>query len=228
MSAMTIALNGLRGMIASGELKQGQKFPPEPQLCASLGVSRGALREAVRTLGALGVIESRHGSGTYVSSLDPADIVRNFSLTVDLIPLDGLLQLFEIRRVLEGHAAAQAAARCTPELAALLDDLIVRMEAADDDGVASELDRQFHAAICHAGGNPTITSLMEVFRSRSSNYDIFEGPDASTARATSNAGHRSISVAIAAHDPVSAASAASAHVAQTEHWLRRLSSSQRP
>src|SRR5665647_28374 len=110
MTAMNTALTGLRHMIASGELGPGQKFPTEPELCERLGVSRSSLREAVRTLGALGVIKSRHGLGTYVSSLDPAEIVESFSLTIDLLPLEGLLQLLEMRRVLEGYAAACAAA----------------------------------------------------------------------------------------------------------------------
>lgn len=225
MPAMTKALDGLRQMISSGELAKEQRFPPEPELCARLGVSRGALREAVRTLGALGVIEARHGSGTYVSKLDPADIVRNFSLTVDLLPLDGLLQLFEIRRVLEAHASALAAARCTPELSAQLDALITQMESEPDLDRASDLDKQFHRAICDAAGNRTIASLMDVFRSRSSYYNIFEGPDAATARATSDAGHRSMAQAISSHDPVAAANAAGSHVAQTEHWLRMLQDS---
>lgn len=226
MAAMTKALDGLREMISSGELSPGQQFPPEPELCHRLGVSRGALREAVRTLVALGVIEARHGSGTYVSRLDPADIVRNFSLTVDLLPLDGLLQLFEIRRVLEAHAAAQAAARCTPELAERLNWLIAEMEREPDLNRAAELDKQFHRAICDAAGNPTIASLMDVFRSRSSHYNIFEGPDAASARATSDAGHRSMALAITSHDPVAAASVAGSHVAQTEYWLRNLQESE--
>ena len=58
MTAMNTALTGLRHMIASGELGPGSKFPTEPELCERLGVSRSSLREAVRTLGALGVIES--------------------------------------------------------------------------------------------------------------------------------------------------------------------------
>lgn len=225
MTAMNKALDGLRQIIASGELAPGQKFPPEPDLCDRLGVSRSSLREAVRTLGALGVIESRHGSGTYVSQLDPADIVRNFSLTVDLLPLDGLLQLFEIRRVLEAHAAAQAAARCTPELAERLNALITQMESEPSLDLAADLDKQFHRLICDAGGNPTIASLMDVFRSRSSHYNIFEGRDAASARATSDAGHRSMALAITSHDPVAAASAAGSHVAQTEYWLRMLQES---
>jgi GntR family transcriptional regulator, transcriptional repressor for pyruvate dehydrogenase complex len=111
VSAVDDAFHGLRQMISSGRLEAGQKFPPEPELCEELGVSRGSLREAVRMLSALGVIESRHGSGTYVSQLRPEEIIGSLALTVDLLPLSGLLDMYELRRVLESHAAAQAAAK---------------------------------------------------------------------------------------------------------------------
>ena len=116
-------------MIASGELGPGAKFPPEPELCDHLGVSRSSLREATRSLAALGVIESRHGSGTYVSALDPAEIISRFSLSVELIPLEGVLQLLEVRRILEAHATAAAAARQDPALAEQLADILDRLES---------------------------------------------------------------------------------------------------
>src|SRR5690606_23117387 len=85
--------------------------PPEADLCQELRVSRGSLREAVRMLAAPGVVEPRHGSGTHVSPLRPEDLIGSLSLTPQLRPLPGLLELNEIRRVLEAHVAAQAAAR---------------------------------------------------------------------------------------------------------------------
>ena len=114
MSAVERAFHGLRHMIGTGRLGPGERIPPEGELCEELGVSRGSLREAVRMLAALGVIEPRHGSGTYVSQLRPEDVIGSLSLTLELLPLSGLLEVYEIRRVLEAHVAAQAAARCTP------------------------------------------------------------------------------------------------------------------
>src|SRR5699024_5782236 len=124
LGAVETAMQGLRNKIASGELAAGQKCPPEAELAAQLGVSRSSLREAVRAMSALGVMESRHGSGTYVSSLEPTVILQNFALLVDLLPLDGLLELFEIRRLMESHAAAAAAANATPEVLAKLTALV--------------------------------------------------------------------------------------------------------
>lgn len=87
MSAVETAFQGLRQMMATGQLQAGQRFPIESELCAALGVSRSSLREAVRMLAALGVVEVRQGAGTYVSQLRAADIVRSLSLTVGLLPL---------------------------------------------------------------------------------------------------------------------------------------------
>ena len=223
MTAMNRALAGLRLMIASGELGPGEKFPAEPELCERLGVSRSSLREAVRTLGALGVIESRHGLGTYVSSLDPAEIVQSLSLTIELLPFGGLLQLLEMRRVLEGYAAAQAAARSTSQLCDELSRLVAEMEVEPDLDRVATLDNEFHEVFLAAAGNPTIAAFVKVFRSTSSGYNIFSGANADAARAASDAGHRVIVEAIRARDPMAAQAAASAHVAETERWLREFS-----
>ena len=75
MSALDKALHGLRALIADGALRPGDRLPSEGELCETLGVSRGSLREAIRTLGALGVLETRHGSGSYVSELRAADLL---------------------------------------------------------------------------------------------------------------------------------------------------------
>jgi len=223
MAATDKALAGLRQMIASGELGPGAKFPPEPELCDHLGVSRSSLREAARSLAALGVIESRHGSGTYVSALDPAEIISRFSLSVELIPLEGVLQLMEVRRVLEAHATAAAAARQDPDLETLLGEILDRLEATSDATEIQQLDAEFHGAICTAGGNPTVTALTGVIRGRGGHYRIFEpGAEFDAIKQTSDRGHRAILSAIARRDPAAAATAASAHIAQTELWLRAL------
>ncbi len=222
MGAVETALQGLRNKIASGELGAGQKCPPEAELSAELGVSRSSLREAVRAMSALGVMEARHGSGTYVSSLEPAVILQGFALLVDLLPLDGLLELFEIRRLLESHAAAAAAANATPEVLAELAELAASMEATDDPSEIADLDSRFHEAICDASGNSTLAALVKLFRSRGDHFHILDGEEGQTVQAASNAGHRAMVDAITNRDPSSAATAAAAHIAQTEFWLKKL------
>ncbi|SCK26804.1 FadR/GntR family transcriptional regulator [Streptomyces sp. WMMB 322] len=220
MSAVDKAFHGLRHMIATGRIEAGERIPAEGELCEELGVSRGPLREAVRMLAALGALEPRHGSGTYVSPLRPEDVIGSLSLTLELLPLSGLLEVYEIRRVLEGHVAAKAAARATPEQVSTLFSLIEAMDATDDPTEASELDHRFHAEIARAGGNPTLASLLAVFRARSRKYQVFTLPEGPELRRKSDEDHRVLATAIADRDPGAASGAAEAHVAQTERWLR--------
>jgi DNA-binding FadR family transcriptional regulator len=209
-------------MIATERLGPGERIPAEGELCAELGVSRGPLREAVRMLAALGVIEPRHGSGTYVSGLRPQDLIDSLSLTVDLLPLAGLLEMYEIRRLLEGHAAARAAARRTDDDVQTLNGLVEAMELTDDPDKASALDHGFHCEIARIGGNPTLAALISVFRSRSRKYQIFTLPEGPHLRRRSDEGHRELARAISDRDPAAATCAAHTHVAQAEQWLREL------
>jgi DNA-binding FadR family transcriptional regulator len=220
VSAVDDAFHGLRRMISTGRLVAGQKFPPEGELCRELEVSRGSLREAVRMLAALGAVESRHGSGVYVSALRPEELIGSLRLTVDLLPLSGLLEMYEVRRVLEAHVSSQAAARGDAELATELDRLCAAMEATEDVETSASLDAEFHTAIARAGGSPTLVAFLDVLRTRSRSYQMFGMPDGPTIMRTSNAAHRSIATAITDRDPAAAATAAGAHVAQTEAWLR--------
>jgi len=220
MGAIDDAFHGLREIIASGELMPSQQFPSEAQLCDRLQVSRGSLREAVRMLGALGVIESRHGSGTYVSALGPENIIGALALTVDLMPFEGLLDMYEVRRVLEAHATSQAASRMTEVAAAKLVAILEALEATTDDEKASELDAEFHETIVELAQNATLSVLLRVFRSRSRSYALFALPGLAI-KQQSDLSHREILNALLQRDPATAAAAAAGHVVQTENWLRK-------
>ncbi|MFJ6632362.1 FadR/GntR family transcriptional regulator [Streptomyces sp. NPDC091376] len=219
MSAVDKAFHGLRRMISSGRLGAGQRFPPEGDLCEELGVSRSSLREAVRMLAALGAVEARHGSGTFVSQLRPEDLLGRLSLTVELLPLDGLLELFEIRRVLESHVMAQAAARITPQELKTLHGLLDTIEASVDPAEFADYDHRFHAEIARIGGSPSMQALLTVFRSRSRHYRVFALPEGPDFKRAGDEDHRAIITALANRDPAAAASAAAAHIARSERWL---------
>ncbi|MCS3843147.1 FadR/GntR family transcriptional regulator [Microbacterium sp. AK031] len=221
MGAMETALHGLRALIADGDLRPGDRLPSEGELCERLGVSRGPLREAIRTLAALGVIDTRHGSGSYVSELHAADLIKGLGLTVGLLPLDSIIELYELRRALEAHAASLAAARVDVETIERLDALLDRLEAVTDDDELSELDHEFHSAIADIAGNDALAMLLDVLRARSRAYRIFTTDDAAQIKLLSDAGHRSILRGLEARDPVAASAAAAGHVAQTEFWLRK-------
>ncbi|MGJ0389651.1 FadR/GntR family transcriptional regulator [Microbacterium sp. CGR1] len=221
MSALDTALHGLRTLIADGALRPGDRLPSEGELCETLGVSRGSLREAIRMLAALGVLDTRHGSGSYVSELRAADLIGSLSLTVGLLPMAGVLELTELRRVLEPHAAALAAARIDASTIEELSGVLDEIEASDDFEDHSRLDHVFHMTISEVAGNDALTSLIDVLRSRSRAYRIPDAADAAELKLHSDAGHRAILRGLAAADPVAASAAASAHVAQTEYWVRR-------
>ncbi len=221
MSAVDTTFHRIRAEIAAGHLRPGQRLPTEAELCAQLGVSRGSLREAIRMLVALGVLENRPGSGAIVSRLRAEDIMSSLSLTVDLLPLGSLLGLYELRRLMEGHAAGQAAARHPDSLVEVMEELLVAMEATDDPTEISRLDHEFHSAIAACCGNPALEEFLRVLRSRSRNYQLFNLPVGPDVKRVSDAGHRAIARAVARRDPGAATVAASDHVAQTEEWLRR-------
>lgn len=221
MGAMETALHGLRALIADGDLKPGARLPSEGELCERLGVSRGPLREAIRTLSALGVIDTRHGSGSYVSELHAADLIRGLGLTVGLLPLDSIIELYEMRRALEAHAASLAAARIDDATLARLDELLMRLEDTGDGEQISELDHEFHSTITEVAGNDALATLLDVLRGRSRAYRIFSTDDAAEIKTLSDAGHRAILRGLQSRDPVAASAAAAGHVAQTEFWLRK-------
>lgn len=221
MAATDTAADGLRAMIAGGELAPGQQLPTEPELCARLGVSRGSLREAVRTLNALGMLESRQGAGTYVSGLRPGQMLAGFAATVDVLPLDGILELFAVRRPLESQAAALAAARTDDALVARLRDLQDRLARTTSEDELHGLDREFHRTVCAASGNEALAALTDVLRSRGRDYSVFGTDDGTAVRRASDLGHEALIAALAARDPAAASAAISAHLSQTEAWLRK-------
>ena len=223
MSALDTALHGLRALFADGALRPGDRLPSEGELCERLGVSRGSLREGIRMLAALGVLETRHGSGSYVSELRAADLIGSLSLTVGLLPMEGVLELTELRRILEPHAAALAAARIDVDTVERLSSLLDEIEASDDFEEHSRLDHAFHMTISEVAGNDALTSLINVLRSRSRAYRIPNAGDAAQLKSHSDEGHRAILRGLAEADPVAASAAASAHVAYTEYWVRRYS-----
>ena len=151
----------VRALISSGELKPGDRLPPERELARKLKISRSSLRAGIGFLSAMGVLKSRHGAGTFVSSGPPA--LDSSSLSV-LGALHGFLpwQMFEARLVLEANVAALAAERATGEHIAELAEEVAEMYASLDDPQEYLIhDVRFHRTIARAAGNPILAALME-------------------------------------------------------------------
>lgn len=149
----------IRGQIVGGQLRPGDRLPNERDLAATFGVSRPALRQALAALESLGLIESRVGSGTYVS--ERSWIIGN--LAALLTAERGLVtEPLEVRRIVEPHIARLAAERATPaeiaEAASWIDVQAAQVEAGE---TIVPADTAFHDTLARAGKNQMLVRLVE-------------------------------------------------------------------
>jgi GntR family transcriptional repressor for pyruvate dehydrogenase complex len=154
----------LLDLIQQRHLGPGDRLPAERELAASMGVSRSSLREALRALTVLGVTDMRHGTGTYVSSLEPELLVRPLSFVLSLSE-QASDQLFEARKVVEPAMAALAARRIDDDALTRLDGCVARARATIGDAEAfMETDIELHDTIREAAGNAILGRFMESIR----------------------------------------------------------------
>ena len=147
--------DALCGMLRSGSYRVGDRLPSEQELGAELGVSRSTVREAVRELSSLGVLEIRHGRGTFVRSLRPDLLLRGDSL---LDHSDDRIreELLEVRRIVEPEAAALAAIRATVEEIERLHYDVERLAEVIGRGIAPPEDLGFHLDLVRATHNAAL------------------------------------------------------------------------
>ena len=155
------AIEKIKQMIVSGRVRPGEKLPREADLAAELGLSRNSLREAVKALSLVNVLDVRQGDGTYATSLAPSLLLEALSFIVDFHRDDTVLDFLEVRRILEPAATALAALRMPaedmPRLANLLNSVTVNSPV--DDFVAADLE--FHKNIAIGSGNSVLASLVD-------------------------------------------------------------------
>src|SRR5438552_10290770 len=127
------AITRLRNMIQAGELRPGSRLPPEHQLAAEMGLSRSGVREAVKVLESARVLDVRRGDGTYVTSLAPTLLLEGVGFAVELLQDDTLLDVMEVRRLLEPAATGVAALRISDDELEKLAAILSRMEESAED-----------------------------------------------------------------------------------------------
>jgi len=152
----------IRELILAGEYGPGEQLPTERELAKRFRVSRGLIREAINQLSALNILESRHGAGTFVTSLDSDILFAPLQLAMRIDP-ELLLHLFEVRRSLEPFGAGLAALRATPKTVSELQALWTRYDTEFDTAAPEELikiDEAIHATIAKASGNPLLTGIL--------------------------------------------------------------------
>lgn len=201
----------IKDMILDGRLEPGQRLPSERALSEALGVSRPTVREALRSLEAMNILESRHGAGTFVSSLGAEELLRPLQFVVALAD-SALEHLFEVRLLLEPEAAALAAERASAEQLEGLRDLARRTrESAGAPEPMLRLDTELHERIVQAAANPVLQHLVastSVMARESRSYTVrLPGVVERTVRE-----HEEIVGAICARDARSARAAMAAHI----------------
>jgi GntR family transcriptional repressor for pyruvate dehydrogenase complex len=161
-TVMDTVARRIETLVRSGELKAGDRLPPEPELARILNVSRSSLREALKGLHFLGLLKARPGDGTYIQSSLSRVLNQHFQWMLLLREVDHL-EIYELRRMIEPEAAAMAARRATT---ADLDRMANALEAMRQDlhkpGLFNIHDIEFHEAFMQASGNVALRTTMRM------------------------------------------------------------------
>ena len=208
------AIRTVKDMILDGRLQPGQRLPPERSLSEALGVSRPTVREAIRSLQAMHILESRHGAGTFVASLSVEELLRPLQFVLSLAE-GGLEHLFEVRLLLEPGAAALAAERASEEEVAGLRDCAERgrTQAAEDADAMLRLDIELHERIVRAAANPLLEHLLAATSALGAESRSYTVRLPSVLPRTIDE-HHAIVEAIASGDAPGAQAAMAAHIAR--------------
>jgi GntR family transcriptional regulator, transcriptional repressor for pyruvate dehydrogenase complex len=215
------AILKIKAMLLSGELKPGDRLPPEKELSEALGLSRSSLREAVKALEVIRVLDVRRGDGTYVTSLTPSLLLDAMSFVVDIHQDDSVLELFEVRRILEPAAAALATPHVTADDIAALRVLLAKVDRTTsvDDLVANDI--VFHRRISEHSGNAYLTRLLDTLSGSTVRARVWRGltEEGSVERTLTE--HRAIVDALEAGDAGLVGAHMTVHVSGVAAWLRR-------
>jgi GntR family transcriptional repressor for pyruvate dehydrogenase complex len=220
LSVADDAIAKIKEMIVSGELQPGDRLPRELDLAQRLGLSRSSLREAVRALSLVRILDVRQGDGTYVTSLEADVLLEAMSFMADLHHDQNVMHILEARRVMEAATAALAAQYIDEEELVELHRLI---NASADCATVEEFvdnDLEFHRKIAIASRNPVLASLLDSLASRTSRARVWRGVMQSDARERALMEHRALVEALEEHRPDQARAWATVHIAGVEEWVR--------
>jgi GntR family transcriptional repressor for pyruvate dehydrogenase complex len=208
----------IQRLILEGRLKPGDYLPPERELAEVFGVSRTSIRDAIRVLELLGLVEPRHGEGTVIKEVSP-DILTTPLTTVLTMKKALLAELLEVRKMFEPAVARYAALRASPDDVAKLEAIVARQEEKVQRGeVAIEEDDEFHYTIARASRNQVtlrvVDVLMDLLRESRERALQIEGRPARSLQ-----GHKRILQAIRRGDGDAAAEAMLRHIEEIEAIL---------
>ena len=200
-------------------LRPGDRLPKESELAAELGLSRNSLREAVRALSLIRILDVRQGDGTYVTSLDPQLLLEALSFVVDFHRDDTVLEFLAVRRILEPVATGMAAARIAEEE---LDALRASWTRSGDAPSVEELvaaDLEFHRGSRGDGQLGAVLPARRPVRPDDAGPGV-AGADPGGRGGADAARARAILAALRDRDSEAARAWATVHIASVEQWLR--------
>lgn len=214
--------------ITRGEWEPGARLPSVVELSARFGVGRSTIREALSALKATGWLDIRHGGGTFVKKVLPTEAAQ--SGVSPFQEADSILELLEVRKILETGTSALAAERRTDEDLSRLNAILDKMEAAlkqNDTAGGEKADVEFHAAIAEASRNSLLIQLMDSLALRlgetiGKTRELWFYQQKSTSERLLDE-HRSIYNAISAGDAVQASQLIREHLSKVEATLRQRS-----
>jgi len=210
----------IQKLIAQGTLKPGDRLPPERELATRFGVARSSIRDAVRTLEVMGILEPRQGAGTVVRDLSADSLVVPLA-TVLVRKRELVSELLDVRRMLEPGLAARAAKNATPDEVMELEDILRRQAEKLRRGEPSiEEDSEFHYVIGKAARNSVVLKVLDVLMDllRESRARSLQAPGRPE---RSYDGHMRVLRAIKRRDPEAAEKAVRKHLEEIESIVMR-------
>jgi DNA-binding FadR family transcriptional regulator len=214
------AIEAIKGMILSGELRPGDRLPREDDLAGLLGISRNSLREAVRALVSMQILTVKQGDGTYVARLDPAGLMEPVSFAAQAATLERTLQFLEVRRILEPEGAQIAAFNRSDRDLAELKKTHAAILAEYDVEKLIELDSIFHGQIAAISGNAVLRALVNAVASPTVASRILRGRSDGAAILVLRNEHQAILDAIVRRDGGAARHLMAFHLIGVENWVR--------
>lgn len=155
-----IVVDYFKKKIIAGDLKPGEKLPPEREIAEELGVSRNSVREAIRFMDMTGVISSQQGSGNYIT----CDFQNSLEETMGMMfAMDQInyIQISQMRSALERLAFVLALDHASEEEICLMEDCVNKLDKSTDANTNNELDKKIHYTLARASGNILILDILE-------------------------------------------------------------------
>ena len=227
MSQTDVVISRVKQMLSSGQLAPGGRLPIEKDLAASLEVSRGSLREGIRALSTMGILETRQGAGTFVTQLEPAELLSAMEFWVSLQEGKQAGEVHAVRRSLETEAAGAAARRISPEELERAESILGVAGAAinshpTEHEAALKADIEFHRLIAEASGNPVLSALIEALSGRTIRGRMWRSTHDKAGLRDSHREHLEILHALQVRDSERARVRMASHLYAVEDYVRTI------